>query len=114
MGLSDYYKSLSELKVGDDVVLFNQIRTITRVTKTLIVIQYGNMERKFRIRDGYESSSSSLNCPPRIIPITDKLRARINLKNDKDLLKYMFSRTIDNLDQDAVTEMIAILRVHEK
>lgn len=115
MNKTEYYKSLSELKVGDEVVVFNQIRTITRVTKLFIVIQYGNMNRKFRIKDGYEpgSDSSSFN-RPRIIPITDELRARIKLKNDKDLLKAVFSRTIDNLNQDAVTEMTARLRVYEK
>ena len=114
MNKTEYYKSLSELKVGDEVVVFDRIFQIKRITKLFIVIQYGNMDRKFRIKDGTEAGDFPRINQPRIIPITDELRARIKLKNDKDLMKAVFSRTIDNLNQDAVTEMTARLRVYEK
>lgn len=115
MSNPDYYKSLSELKAGDEVFVFNQIRTITRITKLYIVIRCGNMDRKFRIKDGYAAGDSGGYYDfPRIIIITDELRAQIKLKNDKGLLKAVFSRTIDNLNQDAVTELTARLRVYEK
>lgn len=112
---SDYYNSLSDLKVGDEVVAFDRIFRVNRISKMYIFILYGNHERRFRIKDGYEPGGSDYQFNrPRIVPVTDEIRARVKLKRSREQLKAVFSRTLENLPQDAVTEMTARLRVYEK
>lgn len=111
---SEYKESLTKLNDGDEVVVFDRIFKIKRISKLYIFIPYGNGERRFRIKDGYEPGSEGNFNRPRIVPVTDEIRARLKLKYDRDYLKAVFSRTLEYLPQEVVTEMTARLRVYEK
>lgn len=111
----EYRESLTKLQPGDEVVVFDRIFPIKRISKLYIFIMYGNHERRFRIADGYEPGVHDVwGNRPRIVPVTDEIRARIKLKRSREHLKAVFSRTLDDLPQEAVDEMTARLRVYDK
>lgn len=113
---SEYRESLAKVQPGDEVVVFDRIFTVKRISKLYIFIVYGNHERRFRIKDGYEpgSDGSYQFNRPRIVPVNDQIRARIKLKRSREQLKAVFSRTLEYLPQDAVDEMTARLKVYDR
>lgn len=113
---SELREALLKIQPGDEVVVFDRIFPVKRTSKLYIFIMYGNHERRFRIKDGYEPGSDggyNFN-RARLIPVNDKIRARIKLKRSREQLKAVFSRTLENLPQEAVDEMTARLRVYDK
>lgn len=116
MNEAEYGESLAKLQPGDEVVVFDRIFPIKRISKLYIFIMYGNHERRFRIKDGYEPGEHDVwrRNGPRVVPVNDKIRARIKLKRSREQLKAVFSRTLENLPQEAVDEMTARLMVYDK
>lgn len=52
---------LTEIKIGDTVVICRsdsshsrEVREVTRVTRTQIILEYGNVQWRFRLKDGLE------------------------------------------------------------
>ena len=112
----EYRNSLAKLQPGDEVVVFDRIFPVKRISKLYIYIMYGNHERRFRIKDGYVpgmDGNFQRNCP-RIMPVNDQIRAQLKLKHSRGHLKVVFSRTRENLPQEVVDEILTRLREYDR
>ena len=100
-------KWLESLKVGDQVALngsYNNllIRVVSRLTKTLIILDTGG---RFRRDSGYVVGGNIWNSSL-ITPVTEEIRSKIRTSN----LKYKISRiNFESLTNEKIERILAIV-----